>query len=89
MGPEQQEDDRANTEVVFVLRVRAKGTGWWGQVKRLDNGSLRYIAGQPQLHALLDHDWELEITHGSGAGQIEHDHSTRHQQSEGAEEDTP
>jgi hypothetical protein len=46
-------------EVIFVLRLRARKAGWRGQVKRLDNGSLRYVASQPELYALLESDWLL------------------------------
>ena len=48
-------------EVVFVLRVRAGNSGWWGQVHRLDVGSLLYVANHSELFAMLAHEWDLNI----------------------------
>ncbi len=69
------DNDPKEEEVIFVLRLRARNTGWWGQVKRLDNNTLRYVSGQPELYALLNGEWQRALSvhpaEEEGAGSVE------------------
>ena len=61
-------EDPSKEEVVFVLRVRANNRGWWGQVRRMDTGSIRNVAGMPDLFALLEQDWHLLVARDTPEG---------------------
>ncbi len=61
MDPMEKGSTQGVHEVVFVLRLRAMETGWWGQVRRMDTGSARSVAGLPDLFSLLERDWHLAI----------------------------
>jgi hypothetical protein len=67
------QDRSASQEVVFVLRVRAGSAGWWGQVHRLDVGSLRYVANHSELFAILSDDWDLVVNANSNEEQRIHE----------------
>ncbi|MDQ6693563.1 MAG: hypothetical protein M3014_03970 [Chloroflexota bacterium] len=62
MKEENRSPRASKQEVVFVLRVRPGEVGWWGQVHRLDVGSLRLVAGHIDLFALLEHDWQSALS---------------------------
>ena len=59
MDPMEKGGSHSIEEVVFVLRVRAGTVGWWGQVKQLDTGSLRYAADTEEIYRLLENAWQL------------------------------
>ncbi len=62
MKQENRSPRTSKQEVVFVLRVRPGEVGWWGQVHRLDVGSLRLVAGHADLFTLLEHDWQSALS---------------------------
>ena len=45
-------------EIVFVLRLRAGPSGWWGRVYRIDEAEPTSIAESHELYALLDGHWQ-------------------------------
>jgi hypothetical protein len=45
-------------EIVFVLRLHAGASGWWGRVYRIDEAEPTSIAESHELYALLDGHWQ-------------------------------